>query len=215
MRRRPRLLGGNSRRRTPRAMQGTAHMRSIMRVWAWVHPVPRPSPGRHHPAPLRRPPVRRGPVRAEGGGARSARAGRYWTGRRCGRARFRASAGRDEIVVAAEQEDNGGRRQGERPGGERPGGERPGGERSRFTGRGIGRRRRSGRRNRQLFDGRPRWRKRRRTLGSGTRRRCRTRGRPRRDGLRCASGEPGRREVSPDPTIGGSCSCRHRWSQSR
>ena len=39
MRRRPHLLGGNDRRRTPRAMQGTAHMRSIVRVWAWVHPV--------------------------------------------------------------------------------------------------------------------------------------------------------------------------------
>ena len=39
MRRRRRLLGGNDRHRTPRAMQGTAHMRSIVRVWAWVHPV--------------------------------------------------------------------------------------------------------------------------------------------------------------------------------
>ena len=39
MRRRPRLLAGNDRHRTPRAMQGTTHMRSIVRVWAWVHPV--------------------------------------------------------------------------------------------------------------------------------------------------------------------------------
>ena len=39
MRRRPRLLPGNSRRRTPRAMRGTAHMRSILRLWAWVHLV--------------------------------------------------------------------------------------------------------------------------------------------------------------------------------
>ncbi len=34
---RPRLLGGNDRRRTPRAMQGAARMRSIVRVR--VHPV--------------------------------------------------------------------------------------------------------------------------------------------------------------------------------
>ena len=39
MRRRPRLLAGNDRHRTPRAMQGTTHMRSIVRVWAWVQPV--------------------------------------------------------------------------------------------------------------------------------------------------------------------------------
>ena len=39
MRRRPRLLGGNDRRRTPRAMQDTARMRSIVRVLAGVHPV--------------------------------------------------------------------------------------------------------------------------------------------------------------------------------
>ena len=39
MRRRPCSLTGNSRRRTPRAMPGTAQMRTIVRVWARVHPV--------------------------------------------------------------------------------------------------------------------------------------------------------------------------------
>ena len=39
MRRRPRLLGGNDRRRTPRAMPGKAHMHSIVRVLVGVHPV--------------------------------------------------------------------------------------------------------------------------------------------------------------------------------
>ena len=34
---RPRLFADNDRRRTPRAMQGAARMRSIVRVW--VHPV--------------------------------------------------------------------------------------------------------------------------------------------------------------------------------
>ena len=39
MRHRPCLPDRNSRRRTPRAMQGAARMRSIVRVQAWVHPV--------------------------------------------------------------------------------------------------------------------------------------------------------------------------------
>ena len=39
MRRRPRLLGGKSRRRIPRAMLSTTHMRSIVRVLAGVEPV--------------------------------------------------------------------------------------------------------------------------------------------------------------------------------
>ena len=39
MRRRPRLLGGKSRRRTPRAMLGTARMHSIVRLLAGVEPV--------------------------------------------------------------------------------------------------------------------------------------------------------------------------------
>ena len=39
MRRRPRLLAGKSRRRTPRAMLGTAQMHSIVRDFAGVEPV--------------------------------------------------------------------------------------------------------------------------------------------------------------------------------
>ena len=61
MRRRPRLLGRNSRRRTPRAMQGASRMRSIVHVWAWVHPV---LIGRDEE---RRPPVQLRPVPPPGG----------------------------------------------------------------------------------------------------------------------------------------------------
>ena len=62
MRRRPRLPDRNGRRRTPRAMPGTAHMRSIVRVWARVHPVLIGRRDEEH-----RPPVRLRPLSSPGG----------------------------------------------------------------------------------------------------------------------------------------------------